>query len=252
MTGLKCEILKSKHRYIFLTALAVTAMCIVWGTNGNYTEDIMRLGWRLFLYQMPLVNAIFFPVLASVVASSICSVEHKGHMLKSLCCIEERGKLYDAKLMYGLGIMTVCVLISWTATVLFGFYKGFGGEFPLELYLLYLLFTYVPTVVIFIFQYVISLLIKNQAAAFFTGVIGEFIGIFSMFLPSVPWLRRTVLWGYYGVLQFVGLFGWTKETKYKFAHLDLMTIDWPFFAVLIAVGIGLYLLGKYLFSRKEL
>ncbi|MGI5825179.1 MAG: ABC transporter permease, partial [Bacillota bacterium] len=218
---LKCEFMKARRRYVFLTALVITVLGLCWGLYGNYTEVIIKHGWRMFLYQLPLVNAIFLPLLAMVVSSRLCGMEHKGLMLKQLECIISPGKLYDAKLIYGLSIMTVCTLLMWSATVVFGIYKGFEGGFPVKLYLLYLLFTIVPTAVIYIFQHSLALIFKNQAVSFFVGILGEFVGIFSMFLPSIPMLRKSVLWGYYGVLQFVGMFGWSKETRYANVHFDV-------------------------------
>lgn len=252
MRMFRCEFMKTRRCYIFLTALVISALGICWGLYGNYTDVILKHGWRMFLYQMPLVNAIFLPLLSMVVSSRICNIEHKGLMLKQLCCMESPGKLYDVKLLYGLGIICACVIIMWGTTIAFGMYKGFEGSLPVDLYLLYLLFTLVPTAVIYIFQHTLSLVFKNQAVSFFIGILGEFIGIFSMFLPSVPALRRSVLWGYYGVLQFMGMFGWSKETRYETVHFDLMPVDWTFFGVLTAAGIIIYLVGRYAFCRKEI
>lgn len=248
---LKCEFRKTRRRYIFLTALVVTAALLAWTLRGNYGEDVLRMGWMAYLYQMPLANAIFMPILAIIVSSRLCDIEHKGVMLKQLAVIKDRGKLYDAKFIYGIAIVMFCVLLSWGATILFGYLKGFGGDVPIKLYLLYLLFTIVPTVAVYIFQHIISLCFKNQAVTFFTGIIGTFCGVFSMFLPF-QWLRKMFIWGYYGVFQFVGLFDWTKEDRYKFAHFDVMEIDWVFFGVLLAACIVMYILGRMLFKRKEL
>lgn len=249
---LQCEWRKTRRCYIFLTALGISTVGLIWALAGNYNEDVLRHGWRMFLYQLPLVNAMFLPMLAMVVSARLCGIEHKNGMQKQLCCMTERGKLYDVKLISGLGIMIICMVFMWCVTVAFGMYKGFAGEFPLKLWLLHLLFTLVPTIVIYIFQHTLSMLFQNQAIAFFAGIFGEFVGIFSMFLASVPFLRKLFLWGYYGELQFVFMFGWTRETRYANAHFDVMPIAWDSFAVLLAEGAVLYALGRYLFRRKEL
>ncbi len=248
---LKCEIMKTKHQWVFVTALLLTAATVMAGLHGSYGHDQLRLGWRMLLYQLPLINGIFLPLIASVTASRICGSEHNGGMLRRLCTVTERGRLYDAKLDFGLGIMLLCVLIMWGATVAFGVYKGFEGECPVKLYLLYLLFTLTPTAAIYIFQHSLSMAVKNQAVPFFVGVLGEFAGVFSMFLPALSWLRRSLLWGYYGALQFVGLYGWTKEDRYKYAHFDVLPVDWASFAVLIGAMVIMYFFGRYLFSKKE-
>lgn len=249
---LKCELMKIRRCYIFLTALAMLVIATAWALYGKYGPDQIRLGWRMFLYQLPLVNTIFLPFMATIIASRLCSIEHKGNMLKQLCSCEKRGRLYDAKLILGLAIMIVSVLIMWCATVVFGMYKSFAGECPFDLYLLYLLFTLVPTISIYIFQHTLSIVFKNQAIPFFAGIIGEFAGLFSMFLPQLPWLRQSLLWGHYGALQFMGMFGWEKETRYSNVHFDLMTIDWKFFAVLIAVIFIMYFIGRLWFIKKEI
>ena len=189
MRLLKCEYMKTRHCFILTTALVISAMCLCWCLYGKVTDDIIKHGWRMFLYQFPLVNAIFLPLLSTVIASRLCNIEHKKNMQKLLFCIEKKDKLFDAKLLYGLGIITVCIILMWIVTVIFGIVNGFLSPFPIKLYLLYFIFTLIPTVVIYIFQHTLSMLFKNQAIAFFTGIIGEFIGIFSMFLPSIPFLR---------------------------------------------------------------
>ncbi len=244
--------MKTRRRYIFITALVITAAELIWALHGDYNGFMLENGWMAFLYQLPLINAIFMPLLSVIISSRLCDVEHKGAMLKSLAVITEKGKIYDAKLIYGLSIVLFCNILSWAVTIIGGYAIGFHGNVPIKLYLLYLLFTVTPTVAIYIFQHTLSLLFKNQAVTFFAGIIGTFGGLFSMFLPQLPWIRKSLLWGYYGVLQFVGLFGWTRETRYANAHFDIMGFDWTFFAVLIAVIILIYVIGRKLFIRKEL
>lgn len=251
----KCEFYKTRRRYLFLTALVITAMGLAWAMHGDYSGESGRFmlenGWMNFLYQLPLLNAIFFPLLSIVVASRLADAEHKGAALKQLCAVADKGRLYDAKLLYGLGLVLLLVFINWAALIVFGKTVGFGGKLPLRLYLLFLLFTAAPTAVVYIFQHTLSLIYKNQAVSFFAGVIGTFTGLFSMFLPQLPALRRCLPWGYYGTLQFVGMFGWNAQTRYANAYFEVMKIDWLFFGVLAAIAAVLYLGGKWIFCRKE-
>ncbi|MCI8403325.1 MAG: ABC transporter permease subunit [Clostridia bacterium] len=249
---LKCEYKKTRGRWIFVMALVITAAQIAWGLYGDYdSEFIIKNGWMSFLYQLPLVNAIFLPLLSIIVSSRLCDIEHKGAMMKQLAVVADRWRIYDAKLIYGLAIVLFCNILSWSASVICGYAVGFEGDVPIRLYLIYLLFTAVPTIAVYIFQHTLSLLFKNQAVTFFTGIIGAFCGLFSMFLPQLPFLRRMFIWGYYGVLQFVGMFGWTKETRYASAYFDVMDFNWIFFGVLILICIMTYIIGKLLFCRKE-
>lgn len=251
MTLLRAEYRKTRGKYLLLTALAITAVQLIWALYGTYNEHTLTHGWMIFLYQFPLLNTIFIPFLATVIASRLADLEHKGAMLKQLATITDKGRIYDAKCFYGLLILLACAFISWGVTVAFGFIKGFGGEFPLNLYLLYFLFTVTPTVAIYLFQYALSMLIQNQAVPFFIGVLGTFAGVFSLFLPSLPYLREALLWGHYGKLQFVGMFGWTEETKMTYVHYDVLPIDWSFFILLLIVIVLLFVIGRGLFIRKE-
>mgnify|MGYP007077077196 CR=1 FL=1 len=46
---LKCELLKMRHRYVFLSALAIVAAGLVFSLYGNYrgtiADFIMKNGW---------------------------------------------------------------------------------------------------------------------------------------------------------------------------------------------------------------
>ena len=251
ITLLQCEYRKTRRKYLFLTALGITAIQLCWALYGTHPEDTLEWGWMMYLYQFPLINAIILPLLSIVVSSRLADLEHKGVMLKSLAVITDKKHIYDAKLIYGLSIVLLCNLISWCVTILSGYLIGFSGAVPLRLYALYLLFTLAPTIVIYMLLHALALLFRNQAVTFFTGIIGTFIGLFSMFLPQIPLLRKLLPWGYYGALQFVGMFGWTKETRMKNVYFASMDIDWPAFGILITMGIACYLIGEKLFERKE-
>lgn len=251
ITLLQCEFKKTRRRYIFLTALIITALELFWAFYGNYDADSLKNGWMLLLYQFPLTNAIFLPLLSIVVSSRLSDTEHKGEMFKQLCCITKKGKLYDAKFLYGFSMVLLCIMISWGVTMIFGMAKGFAGAVPLRLYLLYLLFTIVPTIAIYIFQYTLSIIFKNQAITFFAGIIGEFCGIFSMFISQIPFLRKALIWGHYGVLQFVGMYGWNKDTRMKNVYFEVYNIDWLFFGIMIVVSIVMYMVGRKLFCERE-
>ncbi len=249
---LKCEHEKTRRRHVPATALILTAAMLVWIYPKHQNADLLRLGWMEYLYELPLVNSVFMPLLSITVSSRLCDIEHRGAMLKQLAVTVRRGRIYDAKLIYGLAVVLFCVGLSWVMTVAIGYHAGFDGDVPIKLYLLYLLFTAVPTAAVYIFQHTLSLCFKNQAVTFISGITGMFLGVFSMFLPQLPWLRKSLIWGGYGALDFVGLFGWTKENRYKFARFDLMEIDWKFFAALIFVCAAMYAAEREMFKRKEL
>lgn len=250
---LKCEILKMRHKYIFLTLLAITAAGLLFSLYGDYSgEFIQKNGWLMLLYQLPLANGIFFPILALVVSSRLADTEHKALSFKQLFVIEKRGRIYDAKLIIGLCMMFMSVIIYWTVILVFGKITGFYGEPPMGLYVRYLACIAVPTSVLYILQHGFSMLFKNQAVSFFAGIIGTFAGVFSMFLPQIPLLRQLLPWGFYGSMQFMGLFGWTSEDRYANAYLEIMPVDTRVYIIIAVYAILFYAIGKYMFCRKEI
>lgn len=170
--------MKIHRRYIFITALVVTGAMLAWIYTNSHSKDYLRIAWMGYPYELPLVNSIFMPLLSIIVLSKLYDIEHKGDMLRQLSVSTEQGKIYDTKLIFDLAIMLCCILISWLATIGFGYYAGFGSEVPIKLYLLYLLFATTVTFSVYIFQHIMSLCFKNQAVIFFLGAIGTFSGCF--------------------------------------------------------------------------
>lgn len=245
---LKCEYLKTRRRYILPVTLGITAMYLALLFYGEYSDDALRQGWWALLYQLPLLNTMFMPILCIVAASRLCDLEHKGATFKQLFTLTSKGSLFTAKLIYGLGIITVPILIQFAAIYIAGCYLGFGGIYPLNLYLIYLLSTLLTTYAIYVFQHCMSMLFKNQAIPFFVGIGGEFAGLFSMFLPQMPYLRKMLIWGYYGDTQFVGN-NWDRETRIN--DFYLMDINYAAFFIITIAAILMYLIGKKLFTHKE-
>ncbi len=253
---LRAERLKNRGRHVLLTALALTAVGCVWAFYSDYKGEAgdfaIKNGYYMYLYQLPMVCAIIFPLICMLVSSRLAELEHSRGSLRLMCVMAERGALYDAKLIYGLAPVLLCVLLFWGAAIVSGLACGFAGAPPMREYALFLLFTLAPTTAIYMLQHALSMAIPNQTAALCVGALGEFAGVFSLFLPQLPWLRRLCPWGWYGALQFVGLFGWTKETRYQNAYFADMGHDWACFAGVIAAVLVFYLVGRAAFCRKEL
>ena len=129
MKLLNCEFLKTRKRYVLITTVLITLFELCWIFYGKYSDDNIRKGWMLLLYQLPLINAIFMPLLSIIVASRLSDIEHKGYMLKQLCCITPKGRLYDAKLVYGLGMVLASLVLQFAGVYIGGKYLGFGVRF---------------------------------------------------------------------------------------------------------------------------
>lgn len=133
---LKAEYLKNRRRYIFLTELALTAAAGAWAFYGSYTGEsgsfALENGYMLYLYQLPLINTIFFPLMCTLIASRLAETEHSGGGFRRLCVIAERGRVYDAKLIYGIIPVLLCAVLFCAAAGRLradrGLYKAAAGE----------------------------------------------------------------------------------------------------------------------------
>lgn len=254
MRYLKAEFLKCRRRHLALTVGAMLLLVCAWAFYGEYrgsaNDFLMKNGYMLFLYQLSLIHMIFFPLLSSIVAVRLWDVEYKGSCLKQLCAVGDRRRLYDAKLICGLSFVLGGVVLFWLALLIFFQWVGFGGGFPLLLYLRHLLCMLLATAAIYLLQHTLSMVFQNQAVPFFIGLIGEFAGLFLMYFPQGI-AQRFLVWSYYGVLQFVGLYGWTKEAHYAHAYFEVSPVSWPDLFLLVGIMSLIYFVGKVIFQKKE-
>lgn len=226
--------------------ILVQILWSVWGV-GRMDAHKLSQGWMYFLYQYPLLNSIMMPVIAAVVASRLSDIEHKGQMLKLLDTVMPAGRLFAAKFLCGALYMFAAVLLQVIVMVAVGHAVGFAGNPPLDKLLYYLLFTTAVNLTILLLQQILSLLFVNQMVSLTVGLIGGFAGLFIMFFPQN--LERLLLWGYYGVLMFVGM-NWDRATR--ISDFYYAPIDWGGFITLAVMFCAIYTIGHTLFVRKEM
>jgi hypothetical protein len=218
----------------------------LWGVGRMDAHDLSQ-GWMFFLYQFPLLNSIMMPVIAAVVASRLCDIEHKGQALKLLETVMPSGHLFSAKFICGALYMISAVLMQLIVIVIVGYAFGFEGNPPIDKLFYYFFFTTAVNLTILLLQQVLSLLILNQMVPLAVGIIGSFAGLFIMYFPQN--LGRLILWGYYGVLMFVGM-NWDRASR--ITDFYYAPIDWPGLLILAGMFCAIYIVGRALFVRKEM
>lgn len=243
------EFVKLRGRLLWLLpvlCLAVQGAWLWWAMRSMSHQEIVQ-GWQHYLYQLPVTNALFLPVLMAVMASRVADVEHKGLMLKTLYTMQPRGQLLLAKLLLG-GWYLLWLMVGQLFTLLFiGLYKGFYGPIPWGYLGCHVLFTYTITLCIYLVQLLLSLFVVNQAVPLIVGIAGSFCGLFSLFLLNHP-LSRLVLWTYYSQLFLCGM-NWDKETR--ITEMYWIEPAWGSFALLTAGFLLTLLAGWRLLERKE-
>jgi len=247
--ALALEFHKIHRRRVWMIVAAMILVQILWSIWGVRRMDAHELsqGWMFFLYQFPLLNSIMMPVIAAVVASRLCDIEHKGQMLKLLNTVMPAGRLFAAKFICGALYMLAAVLLQLIVMVAVGYAVGFMGAPPFDKLFYYLLFTTAVNLTILLLQQVLSLLFVNQMVPLTVGLVGGLAGLFIMFFPQN--LERFLLWGYYGVLMFVGM-NWDRATR--ITDFYYAPVDWAGFITLAVMFCVIYIIGRTLFVRKEM
>lgn len=245
----KAEYQKTRGRYPLLFVLGMSAVAMAWALNGKLSEDAVAKGWYMLLYQMPLINTLMLPVTAMLLSFRLGDLEHKNGMLKQLCCVADKGKLFDAKLLYGFGLMLAGIVLQWCCIIADGLFRHhFGGSFLGREYLLLLLFTIAPAAAIYVLQHTVAMCFTKPAVSYVVGIVGEFAGVMSMFLPY-RWFSQTIPWGYFGALMIVGS-EYDRETR--ISTYFYREINWTAFVLIIFMTVLIYLIGRIAFCKKEL
>jgi hypothetical protein len=249
ITALGMEFYKTRRRKVWLVVGALIGAQLLWALWSLTRMDAQDLstGWQYCLYQFPLLNSIMMPVIAAVVASRLCDVEHKGQTLRLLETVMPAGRLFDVKFLCGAGYILAAALLQVLVMLITGLAAGFPGEVPADMLGFYLLFTTAVSLTILLFQQVLSLLFTNQMVPLSVGLVGSFAGLFSMFFPEG--FQKFLLWSYYGVLMFVRM-DWDPETR--ISNFYWTSIDWSGLVSLAVFFCVIYIVGRVLFVKKEL
>ncbi len=94
ITALRAELKKIRGRFLWALPLVVVGMEFLWMMSNSYLAkpEASAEGYFNLLFQLPLLNTIFLPLILAVMASRICDAENKGNTYKLLCTMQEKKK----------------------------------------------------------------------------------------------------------------------------------------------------------------
>ena len=247
----KTEWMKLRRRkagLLLLAFLGFTALWCAWILSDADAGDLLD-GYRWIFSNLSMINTILLPTMLSMLASRLCDMEIKGNTLKLLCTMEKKGRLFDMKLLTGGLYLILYVGAELVLLFLGGVALGFGE--PMQpLHILYFLIQNVTvSLVIYLLQVMLSFRFENQIIPLAAGIFGSFIGLFSWFFSADSLFRWVFVWGHYSLLHFIGS-NWDEKTR-VISFYDTEP-EWGALALVLGLLIGGYLLGKYLFIRKEI
>lgn len=245
----KTEFQKIKHRHFFLLLLGCLFLFFIWmaWSLRDMSADQTGLGYFHILYELPLLNTIILPLFIAVIASRLWDTEHKGNTFKLLYTLQDKKYIYSAKSLLG-GIFLLFLAIGECIMIrLLGQIFHITQAFPTNHIILFFATTLLTSLFLFFLQEIITFLFKNQIAALAVGLIGSFLGLFSLFFSRG--LQQFVIWSYYSLLQTVGM-NWDESTRI-ISYYEMPISLKHFFLLLIFVILS-GILGKYLFNRKDI
>lgn len=240
---------KLRTRYVWLVPVGFLALLLLWtlASVRNFDDMDLATGYQYFLYSMSTMNAIFMPVMLSVVASRLCDMEIKGNTLKLLYTLEKPGRFYDIKYLFELKYLIVFSAGETLGLILLGKVMGFTERIRPDMFAEHFIAMTAVGAVILSIQYVLSLISDNQILPLIVGIAGGFLGLFSMFFPAA--VNRLVLWGYFGIFSVAGV-DWQRTTD-EAIYLYYQPLPAVSFIGFLIAGAVIYLIGKWIFLRKE-
>lgn len=247
---MKVEFMKMRYRKAGLMVAMLVGLLLVyelWGLRQAHAEELMDGYLRLFL-DLPLINTILMPTFLAMLESRLCDAEIKGNMLKLLCTMERKGRLFDKKLLLGMIYLLLIIGIQVVMVLLLGLAFGFSNPLKGILLIQFIVQLFLPCLAILILQQTLSFFFENQIIPLAVGLLGSFIGLFSWFFPGQAF-RFAFIWAYYTLLGFIN-YDWDETTRI----ITYYEVD---FSWALAGGLALFILAGYfvaraMFVRKEI
>lgn len=259
---LSIEIMKNRRRRNILFIIGILLVEILFISVSQVRSNFEEKTWLIMFFDMPVVNAVFLPVLAAVLASRHIDIESRGDVWKQLYTFDSPLSFFKVKLAYGiLSILLLCT-IQLMLMIVSGSLQGYEG-LKVSWILAYFGNTFLVTFNLYLLQLILSFAFKNQVVGLSVGILSGMAGLFVMFLPPVA--MNALPMGGYGYTAFAGM-DWDIDTR-----ITTLYEDWPsmtdyipafaWFAVLLIAssvlftkkdsdGVGLRLPLKHLTKRS--
>lgn len=239
---------KQRRRRIWIVPLGFLVILFLWAFIGKHSlsaEDLAR-GYSYTLYQFPLLNVVLVPVMTAVIASRLCDMEIKGNTLKLLCTLQKRSSFYDWKFIHELKYLLIFTVGEGILVPLIGMFCHFTQKLPLPLVFLHVGTTTLVSLVLLTLQHFLSLMSSNQILPLLVGLIGSFLGLFSMFFP--PRAARFILWGYFSAFSPYGM-DYDSQTRVMSFYRNPFPTET--FVLFLLFGLLFFVVCRTVFVKKE-
>lgn len=245
---LRAEHQKGRRRHLLLIPFLFLLFQILWAfwQLNHASSEELNTGYLLLFHHLPMMNTILLPMMAAVIASRLCDMEIKGDTLKLLYTMQKQTSLFDCKYLAGLKYLTAFTLAQGLLIVGFGRFYHFGEPLKWSMLIEHLAVTLSVSAALLALQQTLSLLSASQLLPLAAGLMGCFLGLFSLFFP--PLIARLFIWGYYAAFPSSSM-DWERDTK--IVHYYETPFPAAGFLLFLAAVIIIYLLCRTITARKE-
>lgn len=244
--NIKLEFFKIHHRKVYISVFGIIFITFLWALWSMSGENLNAdQGWMALFYNFSTINCIIMPILTAIIASRLVDIEHKGCTLKLLKTLQGSSNLFNSKFICGILIVIMAVLMQTISIFIIGLIHKYN-DIPYGYLTYYFLYTLTISIVLLLFQMILSFKFINQMIAFVAAIAGSFLGLFSLFFNGI--VSKLFICAYYGSLCPVRL-NWNKESHisdYCWESISLFSI-----LIVLIIFISLYIFGKKLFMLKE-
>lgn len=236
---------KAKRRGIGIVIALLLLLLGLYSSWGINRPDNLAHGRIMQLYQIPLINSLLLPTVMAYLASRLSDSEHSGNTWKLLFTIQSKSSIFCGKILYGLFCIFTMSLALTAIMLINGKIFHFEGTADYPAYILFFLNTLCVSFVLFLLQFILSIVFQNQAVALSVGLCGSMAGLFLLYLPY-RFLWKIIPWGLYGATMFIGM-DWNSDTrvvKYYYADPDFSAYAAVIIWILLLLTVGYRLFGR--------
>lgn len=243
----ECKKTRGKLVSVLLPVLAIILIWIFWIIHDPSETDIKQ-GYTYLQTTLLLLNSIFLSVTIAVMASRLIDMETKGNTFKLLCTLQKKSSIFSVKLLLALLHLLAFFGLETAGIYAIGQLIGIEERFPLMDYFQLQGIGLLSGILLFILQIFFSLRLENQLYPLFIGLIGSFIGLFSMFFPPKSVLMRFCPWSWF-LLGSSHQMLWDEQTEQLV--FPRVSFDITGFLIMLAALILAFFAVRRYFLRKE-
>lgn len=247
--GVRLEYAKSRRRKLGVVGLVVVAAAVLFASAGLFTAssqksfvDPTATPWLQLLLTVALVTALTSPLLVAILASRMVDIEHgSGGWILARMTGCRRGDLCRVKVLALAPLLAVLVAAQFVVQVLIGRAAGIQTPPDLGRWAGYAVSVFLVGLALLGLHVCLAAWTENQLLGLGVGVVGSFVGLFSLFMP--PFAAKLLPWGYYAVTCPVAMI---DNQKLVAAQPDLVA-----FADFLLVCAATFWLATSALNRKD-